>query len=314
MKQPVLLLLLLATAMAVPLTLEFRDYGTNLPVTDTSVALTITEQATGLSYDAIASTDAQGLVTLEVPDNALLIDSRVDVPETPGADYHSFAKVNPSLGSTPIFLEPVGTVRGEVVDASGNGIPGVEIKIDCTTGSNTGTTDEFGAFSATVPAGSCRVLAKIGSSTGISDFNVIQGEVAIAQISIDNNLFSPVTSHPLWWVAGLLFIILVEGAAIAYLVNYRKPPATRAEGKAMPKDDGLEGIMRTLSERERHIVEHLFANEGKSNQARIHKELGIPKTSLIRALQSLERKKIIETSKDRKLINITLSSWIMLKK
>jgi uncharacterized membrane protein len=299
--------------MAVPLTLEFRDYGSNSLVADTSVALTITEQATGLSYDVIASTNAQGLVTLEVPDNALLIDARVDAPDTPGADYHSFSKVNPSLGSSPIFLEPVGTVRGEVVDTNGNGIPGVEIKIDCTTGSNTGTTDEFGAFSATVPAGSCRVLARSGSNTGISDFNVVHGEVTTTRISINNNLFSPITSHPLWWVAGLLFIIIVEGAAIAYLVYYRKK-AVPAAKKPMPKDNGLESIMRTLSDRESAIVKHLFANEGKSNQARIHKELGIPKTSLIRALQSLERKKIIETQKDRKLINVSLTSWIMLKK
>ncbi len=312
MRQILLLLLLLATAMATPLTLEFRDYGTNDLVADTSIALTITEQATGLSYDVIASTNAGGTAILEVPEGALLIDARVDIPETPGADYHSHTKVNPSLGSTLIFLEPVGTVRGEVVDANGNGIPGVGIKIDCTTGSNTGTTDEFGAFSATVPAGSCRVLAKIGSNTGVSDFNVIQGEVAITKISISDNVLNPIISHPLWWVAGLILIILVEGAAIAYLAYYRKKAPV--ESKAKPRVNELDSMMRTLSDREKRIVDHLFANEGKSNQARIHKELGIPKTSLIRALQSLERKKIIETQKDRKLINVSLTSWIMLKK
>lgn len=309
MKRFLLLLLLLSAAMAATLSLEFRDFSTNEPI-EGSVALIITDQATGLSFDTAAATDAQGIANIEVPDSALSIVAHVDRAETPGADYHATVKVNPVQNpSVIVFLEPIGTLRGEVVDEQGNALPGADLKISCLTESPTGATDEFGAFTAMLPVGSCRVLARYQDRTGWADVTITHGGVATTTVTLTQNILNPFTSHPLWWLAGALLIIALEAIAI-YTLYKRKPgpkPIKREEGE-------LASVMRTLSDREKSIVQHLFDNDGQSNQARIHKELGIPKTSLIRALQALERKKIIETEKDRKLIKVKLTSWIMLKK
>jgi len=319
MRTAAMILLLLSAAMAVPLSLEFRDFGTNTPIADSAVSLTITEQSSGLSFDTTAVTDADGKSVIEAPETAISIHAWLDEPTTPGVDYHALIRANPAQSpSETVFLEPVGTLRGTVT-ADGTTVSGAELKFDCPAQSASGVTDGFGAFNAMLPIGSCRVLAKLGDRTGYADVLVEHGGAANATVTLSQNMWTPILSHPLRFLAAAIALVIAEGAVIAYLWYKRKKAkwVAPAKGESVPakKEEGeLASIMRTLSDREKAVVQHLFDHSGESNQARMHNELRIPKTSLIRALQALEKKSIIQTDKDRKLIKVKLTSWIMLKK
>jgi uncharacterized membrane protein len=319
MRTAAIVLLLLSAALAAQLSLEFRDFETNTPIVDSAVSLTITEQSSGLSFDTTAATDSAGKSVIEVPNESLFIHAWVDDPNTNGVDYHATLKANPLQSpSETVFLEPVGTLRG-IVMADGNAVPGAEVKFDCNAESTTGAADEFGAFNAMLPIGSCRVLAKYQDRTGYADVVVEHGGVVNATVTLSQNMANPILSHPLRFFAAAIALAIAEGAVIAYLWYSRRKAkaAAPAKGESVPakKEEGeLASIMRTLSDREKAVVQHLFDSNGESNQARMHNELKIPKTSLIRALQALEKKSIIQTDKDRKLIKVKLTSWIMLKK
>ena len=74
----------------------------------------------------------------------------------------------------------------------------------------------------------------------------------------------------------------------------------------------IDSVIKTLNEKEAAIVGLLLSNENKTElQSRIRHELGIPRTTLSRLLQSLEKKKIITIAKQGKIVKIKLTDWIL---
>jgi len=71
----------------------------------------------------------------------------------------------------------------------------------------------------------------------------------------------------------------------------------------------MAAVMETLTERERSVVNILIDFQGRTTQAEIRYETGIPKSSLTGIIRSLERRKIV-TKKERGRTNvIELSDW-----
>ncbi|MFH1442827.1 MAG: hypothetical protein ABIG96_02220 [Candidatus Micrarchaeota archaeon] len=73
----------------------------------------------------------------------------------------------------------------------------------------------------------------------------------------------------------------------------------------------MDGIIRTLNENERKIIEFIIAQNGRSRQNRIYHALLIPKVSLSRAIFSLENKNIVKTRSLGKVKEVELSDWFL---
>ena len=73
----------------------------------------------------------------------------------------------------------------------------------------------------------------------------------------------------------------------------------------------LENVLNTLQERERKIVELVFANKGQMKSSKIRHELLLPKSSLSRMLRALERKNIISISPFGNSMAVRLQDWLL---
>jgi len=105
--------------------------------------------------------------------------------------------------------------------------------------------------------------------------------------------------------------------------NEQYSPSRMGSGASQPVLDSSIGqgaplqssrildILPTLSDKERDIVEYLLHNGYTCTQSTLKYKLGIPKTSLVRILQSLEIKKIIYIEKVGKLRKIEITKWFM---
>jgi len=81
------------------------------------------------------------------------------------------------------------------------------------------------------------------------------------------------------------------------------------EFKSLKTTNKMRIVLNALNERERSIVELLLANEGRLKQAKIARELLMPKTSLTRAVQSLEKRNIVRTTPLGKHKIVELTDW-----
>ncbi len=70
-------------------------------------------------------------------------------------------------------------------------------------------------------------------------------------------------------------------------------------------------IMATLNDREQKVVQYLLENNGMGSQANIRNHTGIPKTTLVRAFQSLEDKKVLSVEKIGKMKKVRLTEWFL---
>jgi len=74
----------------------------------------------------------------------------------------------------------------------------------------------------------------------------------------------------------------------------KKKQERKIKKESPEKEQRLKDIKMTLSEKELIVFEELLKNKGFMNQNKIRHLTGIPKATLSRTIQSLEKKKIIE--------------------
>lgn len=70
-------------------------------------------------------------------------------------------------------------------------------------------------------------------------------------------------------------------------------------------------MFETLKDKEKEIIEFIVESKGKTTQAKIYHETGIPKASLFRYIQALTMKNIIEVKKIGKVKKIKFSDWFL---
>ena len=206
----------------------------------------------------------------------------------------------------PIELEPIGEVAGTLSNAFGAPVGGALVEIDCTGGfsANT-TTSPAGTFAfPRARAGECLVAADANGLSAKNDFSLTAGEFKV----LDLQLKKPEAPLALWAGAAIAAVIA------AFLLYQRLKPSATAHGSetrqpkhvstkapapqsAMPSKRQSD-LLATLDAKEKRIVEFVMHyHPGSVRVSKLRRELLIPKTSLTRTLQALERKQFLKIEK-----------------
>jgi hypothetical protein len=295
------------------LMLEIRDVNNGNLITNAHIRVFLddgNQQAGTLRF-----VGDNGIMSLQLPSATWSVTLRLDITDTPGKDYYSqFQSILTGDANLTAFMQPVGSLSGDVVDASNNLVPNSEVKFEC--GGDYGeteslSTDQFGSFSADwLPIGSCKVSAINGKKVGSSTVAINQGQVSSVTVSLEKEVASLVDDYS--WLL-LLFVFVLAAVAIFMFMKYksREKELPEPEAKEIKPDGHMRDVIQALDENERKIVEFLMAKGGESLQNRMTRELAWPKSSMSRALGGLEARNIIKTEKLGRVKRVELSEWFL---
>lgn len=288
----------------------------------------------GLSILVTATelTDANGSLTAYLDEGVWKFLAEADDYSTSGKDYAAAGEINVSKDfSLVVYFQEVGSVTGEVVDEQNKLVSNAKLGLDCVKAPaaqslNYGqlVSDANGNFMLRfVPTGACRITASLDSKTGFVDVTLQRGELKQTRVAFKNTVGRGSETFSILLV--LLAILIVSTLAFVYFKRAgkpavlktretrEKPQAAKTARAIAPKGLKSTGKMRivlnALNERERAIAELLLANDGRMKQARISRELLMPKTSLLRAVQSLEKRNIVRTTPLGKHKIVEFTDW-----
>lgn len=204
----------------------------------------------------------------------------------------------------PFVSAETGTVKGVVLDRLDNLVGYAELKLDCLE-FETFTTDKFGTFSIKdVPPGPCRVYAAYRDGAGFQLVDIETNQTIYIELKLDKTIVNiPQPRNYLLPVLALIIFIFV----VLYF-KFRRVVKVERKVEVGPR---VKDILPTLNPKERDVVSFLLANRYKATQSEIRHNTGIPRTSLARALQSLETKNIIKITKIGKAVKIHLTDWFL---
>jgi len=292
------------------LTLNIRDIRTDQPITDAHIRVYLDDgqqQAGTLRF-----VGGDGRMILQLPPATWSVTLKLDLTDTPGKDYYSrFETMLTGDQNLTAFMQPVGSLTGDVVDSDNNLISGAQIKFECIGdyGEVQSTvTDQFGSFSADwLPIGTCRVSALSGK-TGSSSVEISHGQMSSLTISLNQGVSEPAGDY--MWVLIIIVAALALLAGLALSKRGVKEPEVEVPKEIEP-DGRMKDITSALDESERRILEFLMQKGGKSQQNHIGRELGFPKSSLSRAIGGLEARNLVETEKLGRIKRVELSDWFL---
>ncbi|MFC1690999.1 hypothetical protein ACFL0W_02350 [Nanoarchaeota archaeon] len=211
-------------------------------------------------------------------------------------------------------------------------------------------TNNFGSFTVEhMPIGDCIISAEYKGVIGSIDVKIEQGKNVAVVIKLEKAVISTDdgddNNELFWFFVGGSFVVLL--LVVIFVLKYTqlkfsKPmgeeekkakkghsrsseehpdsehTSEKAETSKKAKEHHEKGlnprardIMKTLSERENKVIEHLLANNNKSTQATLRNHTGIPKTSLARIFQNLEQKNVLKVESVGKLKKVELTDWFM---
>ena len=236
-----------------------------------------------------------------------LLILKADIVGSPGKDYYGEARVS---ANSSVFLFPIGSVRGEIVNAAGESVRNADVKLSCVTGygdTEMLKSDDFGSFRADwLPLGSCKIYAMKGKSVGSADIEITHGDLVDVEIVLNKNL--EVESYFKIIVGVLIFLLVI----IIMIIHFQKnKQLVKKKEIKLDLNQRTKDIMKTLNEKEHQVVSYLLEKDCEVNQANIRYEFRIPKTTLSRLLESLERKKIIIIKKFGKAKKICLTDFFL---
>ena len=287
--------------------IELKDYSTEETISNVHVEVSIDDKRT-LKY---VPEGGKLELFIEGAQNVII---RADKIETQGNDYYGTLDVT----QTAVFLFPAGSLHGMVIDEDGNAIYGAGVKFECS--ANYGDTqavitDSYGSFTKEwLPTGSCDIYTGYSGKTGRGKVVIEQGKIADAEISLSRSVISRGSFFPivLGGFLGMLLIIIVI-AIYRMKMPVAKPEVNiKEEGKKV--EQRTKDIIVTLNGKEKDIVNFLLDNNYTAAQNNIRHATGIPKTSLCRVFESMERKNIIKVEKLGKMKKITLTDFFLGKK
>ncbi len=242
-------------------------------------------------------------------------------------------------------------VRGEVVDQDNNLVSGAILKFDCLDVSKVKypeRTDTFGTFRVEdFPIGDCEIFAQANEFIGSGIVHVEKDKGSKIIIKLDQKIVKS-DSRFILFVFIFLFLLCVIAYATYYLLSsftHQKKSEVeknRMIQKSEQRDElfsqenkfnqgskqNAEAIVLTpskidskrlktvfvaLSKTEQQVVTYLQDQSGEVVQAAIRHALHLPRTTLGRALQSLEQKKVVITKKEGKAVKVKFTSWILEK-
>ena len=261
-----------------------------------------------------------------VEDSSILIENvvegnysfSVDLDDLQTESYDYFGNFNGFVGENKIInlvVLSVGSISVSVVDASDKPIKRALLRIDCSKNFGVGNyfrTDDFGVVNVPrLPEASCLIRCAVDDYVKNRDINVTKGlhqkvDFEFDEIKSDfNYLFSVIVVVLVVGFFGFIFF-----SKRSYRKNIKKDVV---KNNSASKED----LLITLNESERKVVEFLLHEKESSsnknnffvNQANIIHGAGIPKTTLVRLLSSLEKKKILEVEKFGKSKRVRFTAW-----
>jgi uncharacterized membrane protein len=250
------------------------------------------------------------IYSLTLPDAMYNFEVIVDNPLTPTPDY--FGKKNVILKSSfkeRFLIFPIGYVQGTVLDEQGNLVSKAELQFSCYTAKEVSfpkIVDKTGFFAIpNFPEGKCMLIANDGYLAGRTEFLVEKGQPTEVKVVLNE----PLGNSLLIWPYFLVFLIIF---LIGFYLRKRKKPTPKTK-EILKKiyNNNAETILKTLSEKEKKVIFFLLENKNKTSQSKIRHATKIPRTSLSRVLQKLERKNIISIEKHGKLVTISLTSFFL---
>ena len=308
------------------ITLSLNDATTNQPIENVLAEITI-KSVDKNEERTISSFLDTSFFSLKLEEGTYEFTVLLDDLDTSGKDYYAFHPITLTENEqADIALLPVGSVRGRVLDNLDNLVRNAALKIECSKeyGEKAPTTsDKYGSFTSLyLPVGECEFIATFGSAVGSMKVEIQQGQSEDITIKLDKSAIGQETNYFL----GILFVLLFFGIVflVVRIVFKRYKALHEKMGREMlslqkhKKEEPKKGpskrqedILSTLSDREKKIVNHLLSHKNESSQSKIRHGTGIPKTSLTRIFQSLERKKVISIQKFGKLKKVKLTAWFL---
>ena len=232
------------------------------------------------------------LYTEEVAVSAYLLYDDAATP-APDAEWSgSLETAQPIL----VRLAPIAEIAGTALSSDGKPSAGAIVELRCPGGfERNATASETGGFAFTrVPAAKCMLSSAHNGESSKGEFELQQGELYVAQLRLGKEI-------PLYVWLGLI-AALIAGAWAAFGRKKQVPPEGK-KGKAGRTAKPAPSIptkrqsdlLATLDPKEKRIVEYVMHySPAAVKVAKLRRELLIPKTSLTRTLQALERKQFLK--------------------
>lgn len=300
-----LLALLVSSVSADEISFTFKDVNTRELVSDV-IVYAVSRNSTTRFVEKNAS------LVLDFPPGSYEVSFLIDDSVTKGQDY--FGSVQGNLPSQTVFVFPIGTMRGIVKDALDNVVGYASLKFDCRPVPGTSfpeSADKFGSFYIeAMPAGSCKIYATYLNGIGTLDISVKRGELVDVELKLDKTIVARSEPLPTTW---LVVFIIVLALVIWFAYNHFRPrKIVHAEKPVLKTGSRAQDVLKTLNAKEREVVNYVIPRK-EVTQAEIRHNIGIPRTSLARVLQSLEAKNVIKIRKFGKAVKVQLTDWFLEK-
>lgn len=271
---------------------------------------------------------------LELAPGNYLAKFFVNNPVTQGHDYYgeSYLTVEKSLVNV-VYLYPVGSVDGFVKDKLNNVIKNADLKFECNNLFNQefpSQADKFGSFSVNyLPIGHCKIYGGIDGFMGVQEIDIKQGQLQKVEIVLDQVVVQRKTELSFRKVGIILLLLVISGVGF-YLwkkqlrkqtketlltsIVKKEQEVAKSEEKVV-SEMGEKGavVYQTLRDNEKKIIGFLLKQQEPTHLSKIHYKTGISKGALFRNLQSLERKKVVETIREGRVRKAALTSWFLEK-
>jgi uncharacterized membrane protein len=275
--------------------------------------------AEGSDYETMLVVKEKGEATLYSSSEISSISLLYDDPATPAPDGLWNGKVD-GKSATPILikLQPIADIAGILTDSDGMPASNAVVELTCPDGANmNATTSSSGAFSFThARAGECLIAAQANGQAIAENLNLSAGEFK----RLDLQLKKPFPVGTLL-LAGAVIAILLIGIWLTFR-KHKHSPVTASHLSKKPKNKAKPeqqhsiptqrqaDLIATLNDKEKLIMEFVMKQAPSAVRvSKIRRELLIPKTSLTRTLQALERKQFLQLKKDGSRLCVQLHDF-----
>lgn len=243
---------------------------------------------------AIATIGENDLLIL--PEQELILPAHVEaevlllIRANFSPSYTHYALLPPGNTSQIVIVRPAAVVVGQVKNTRENLLAHAPVRIICPSAVRETQTDEAGAFYAVLPAEECVVSAEHRSVAGSIDVSLEPGTTERVLVTIESDVSTSASYNALPLV---LLIALLVGAGLVYLL-------------LRPKRYTAERAKPMLKPNEAAIVDALMIRGGTATLSSLRSALHMPRTSLLRTLQNLEQRNVLQKKEEYGKITIHL--------
>ena len=279
--------------------IELQMYLPEGPLPSDSLVFARYEGTNGKRYGAILVPKADGIAALYAYSPPKNLELTFDDPATPSVDGQWSGELAGGVRQG-IAVVPIGDLTGTFLDEQGAAVVGADVALACPNGYSattvSGNAGEFLFSRAT--AGECTISASAEGKTASEKATITRGQIKGVTLRVKEDYLA--------YAAGglLLLVLLAVGAATIF---YGKKGGDEGKGSrkgspgAKPQNLPTQrqaDLLSTLDGKERNIVMYVMHHAPSAVKiGKVRKELLMPKTSLTRSLQALERKQFLKIEK-----------------